>query len=267
MHRKNPKNPYHETARVFMVATVCMAGYALGENVDTSKLPAPAAEKVDFSREIKPIFENNCYKCHSEEKPKSHFRLTTRKSALKGGEHGIDIIPEDSAKSPLIHYVARLVSDMEMPPEGRGKPLSPEQVALLRAWIDQGATWETATQEQTTELDLSPGFQYTSVGGNSRKFSELYWQHDEWLWGVENFELVTRPDADSRMSSSGHALQDDYLFTLQAERNDVGFSRLGWMQYRKYYDDNGGYYSLFATPSFSLNRDLHLDLGKAWVDV
>ena len=53
-----------------------------------------------------------------------------------GGRHGIDIIPGDSAKSPLIHYVARLVEDLEMPPDGKGEPLTRDQIALLRAWID-----------------------------------------------------------------------------------------------------------------------------------
>ena len=267
MHDQHQPEADRGAASVLMAVTLLLAGsHALAENVDVSKLPAPAAAKVDFSRDIKPILEKNCFKCHGDEKPKSHLRLTSRETALKGGEHGIDIVPGDSARSPLIHYVARLVPDMEMPPEGRGTPLSSEQVGLLRAWIDQGATWETLSREQTTELDLSPSFQYTSVSGNGKKFRELYWQHDEWLWGVQHFELVTRPDADSRITSSGHAVQDDYLFTLQAERTDLGFSRLGWSQYRKYYDDNGGYYPLFATPSFSLNRDLYLDVGRAWVD-
>jgi hypothetical protein len=84
--------------------------------VDETKLPPAAAVKVDFDRDIKPIFEGVCFKCHSAERPKSKFSLASRETALKGGENGIDIISGQSAKSPLIHYVARLVEDMEMPP-------------------------------------------------------------------------------------------------------------------------------------------------------
>jgi hypothetical protein len=53
----------------------------------------------------------------------------------------VDIIPGDSTNSPLVHYVSRLDADMAMPPEGKGDPLTVEQIALLRAWIDQGAEW------------------------------------------------------------------------------------------------------------------------------
>ncbi|HTL57799.1 MAG TPA: c-type cytochrome domain-containing protein [Candidatus Limnocylindrales bacterium] len=236
------------------------------EDVDLSKLPPPAAAKIDFSRDIKPILEKNCFKCHSDEKPKSHFRLTSREAALKGGEHGVDIIQGNSTKSPLIHYVSRLVADMEMPPEGRGTPLTAEQIGLLRAWIDQGVEWEKTTVAETTEVNLSPGFQWTSVSGDSHKFRELYWQHNEWLWGLENYEVVSRPSADSKITSSGHAYRDDYLFEFDAEKNDLGFSHFGWSQFRKYYDDTGGYYPAFAPPAYDLNRDLHLDVGRAWVD-
>jgi len=248
------------------VAFLCGAINGQADTVDLGKLPPAAAEKNDFSRQIKPILEQNCYKCHGGEKPKSHFRLTSREAALKGGEHGVDILPGDSTNSPLIHYVARLVPDMEMPPEGRGTPLSQQEVGLLRAWIDQGVAWESAPPQPSTDLTIAPGFQWTGVSGDSKKFRELYWMHDEWLWGLEDFELDTKPGADSRITSSGHAVRDDYLFTIEAQKNDLGFSRFGWLQYRKYYDDTGGYYPLFSTPSYSLDRDLHLEIGKAWAD-
>ena len=49
------------------------------------------------------------------------------------------IVPGKSEKSPLVLAVARLVEDEAMPPDGKGDPLSKDQVGLLRAWIDQGA--------------------------------------------------------------------------------------------------------------------------------
>src|SRR2546422_7297571 len=109
--------------------------------IDESTLPPAANLTVDFARDIRPLFEATCWRCHGPERPKSHFRLDNRESALKGGDNGIDIIPGDSAKSPLIHYIARLLPDMEMPPPGKGEPLTAEQVGLFRAWIDQGFRW------------------------------------------------------------------------------------------------------------------------------
>src|SRR5262252_8922953 len=83
-------------------------------------LPAPASVQIDFARDIRPILETSCLRCHGPEKPKSRFRLDNREAALKGGSSGVDIVPGKSEESPLIHYVARLAPDMEMPPEGKG---------------------------------------------------------------------------------------------------------------------------------------------------
>ena len=94
-----------------------------------------------------------CFRCHGPEKPKSDFCLAFRNQALQGGDENTnDIVPGDSARSYLIYYVARQVADMEMPPEGRGDPLTPQQVALLRAWIDQGAAWGTNSTPPPTMI-------------------------------------------------------------------------------------------------------------------
>ena len=63
---------------------------------------------------------------------------------MAGGDSGPAIVPGKGAESRLIRYVAGLVEDYQMPPEDAGKPLSPEQIGVLRAWIDQGAKWSGA---------------------------------------------------------------------------------------------------------------------------
>lgn len=117
------------------------ASVALGAVVDPGRLPQPATNTVDFTHDIQPIIEGACLKCHSGERPKGKFSLTTGANALKGGQDQVDIIPGNSGKSPLIHFVARVIADAEMPPIDKGKPLSPTEVGLLRGWIDQGAKW------------------------------------------------------------------------------------------------------------------------------
>ena len=83
--------------------------------------------------------------CHGPERPRGHFRVDGRDALLKGGESGIAaIVPGDSAKSPLIDYVSGRVPESEMPPRARRDRfpgLAPDELALLRAWIDQGAEW------------------------------------------------------------------------------------------------------------------------------
>ena len=107
---------------------------------DLTKLP-PAAKKtgITYDKDIRPMFEKSCFKCHGAEKQKGKLRLDSLEAALKGGENGPNVVAKDSAKSTLVHSVGRLVDDEAMPPEGKGDPWTKEQVALVRAWIDQGA--------------------------------------------------------------------------------------------------------------------------------
>lgn len=107
---------------------------------DESKLPPPANKKgLTFEKDVKPLFEQTCVKCHGPEKQKGKLRLDSLDTALKGGDNGQCILPGQSGKSKLIHAVARLNEDEAMPPEGKGDPLTKDQIGLLRAWIDDGA--------------------------------------------------------------------------------------------------------------------------------
>src|ERR1043166_3331787 len=135
------------------VCLVLLASVASAAQVDPTRLPAPMARDVDFARDIQPLLERSCLKCHGPEKQKSGLRLDNPQSALAGGERGRDVLPGESAKSPLIHYVGGVVEDMEMPPRGRGEPLTPAEVGLLRAWIDQGAHWPVSNEQAAKPRD------------------------------------------------------------------------------------------------------------------
>lgn len=124
----------------FTLLTTASVAVCAADKVDTSKLPPVAAKTgVTFAKDIKPIFDKSCIKCHGEEKQKGKLRLDSLEWTLKGAD-GEDIVNKGkSAESELVHSVARLNEDEAMPPEGKGDPLTPEQVGLIRAWIDQGA--------------------------------------------------------------------------------------------------------------------------------
>jgi hypothetical protein len=236
--------------------------------IDEAKLPPPAAVTVEFERDIKPILETTCWRCHGPERPKSHFRLDNRESALKGGDNGVDIIPGKSAQSPLIHYVARLVVDLEMPPPGKGQPLTAQQVGLLRAWIDQGLNWGATNPPAQFAFSAAPTLRWISVTGDKAKFRELEGMHEGIGGGVEQFSLQEQVAPDEKFSAEGRALfqEHDLQLKLALEKTDVGFVHAGFEQWRRYYDDTGGYYRPFSIPSFNLNRDLYLDQGRAWID-
>ena len=106
-----------------------------------------SVQNIDFVRQIKPLLERSCVACHSGEKPRGLFRIDGRDGILKGGASGAAaIVAGHSGKSQLIDYVSGKVPESEMPPRAvreRSPALSPDEVALLRAWIDQGAEWPT----------------------------------------------------------------------------------------------------------------------------
>jgi hypothetical protein len=236
--------------------------------VDESLLPPPATNQIDFARDIKPILDASCLRCHGPVKPRSGFRLDSRPSALKGGDNGIDILPGNSAKSPLVHFTAGLVADMQMPPEGKGKPLTEAQISLLRAWIDQGAPWSTLPPTNLYSVSFSPVVGGTTVSGDAKKFRELNWRPEGVNGGLGEFQLFQQTGPDSAVLLSGHALRDDHKIDLSLEQTELGFIHSGWEEYRKYYDDTGGFRHTASTPeALSLDQDLHLTLGKAWVDL
>jgi mono/diheme cytochrome c family protein len=127
--------------KTFLILSALAAGcFATAADVDVSKLP-PASSKKDltFAKDILPIFQKSCVKCHGAEKQKGKLRVDTLEATLKGGENGESVVKGNSAKSSLVHTIARLDPDSAMPPDGKGEPLTKEQVGLVRAWIDQGA--------------------------------------------------------------------------------------------------------------------------------
>ena len=128
------------TAFLPFLVVVTAAASLSAADVDVSKLPAASTKTgLSFDKDIKPIFDKSCIKCHGVEKQKGKLRLDTLEATLKGGENGESVVKGNSAKSTLVHTIARLDPDAAMPPDGKGDPLSKEQIGIVRAWIDQGA--------------------------------------------------------------------------------------------------------------------------------
>jgi hypothetical protein len=127
----------------FVAVAAVLAGCSPKESVslEPGTMPPPAPKlEVTYAADIKPIFDNSCIKCHGEDKQKAALRLDSREAILQGSEDGPVFEVGKSAKSVLVANVARLGDpDDWMPPIDKGKPLTTEEVALIRAWIDQGA--------------------------------------------------------------------------------------------------------------------------------
>lgn len=131
-----------------------LAGAVFGQSPE---LPAPAAIKINFEQHVEPVFEAKCYGCHGAEKQMAGLRLDRRQLALRGGDYGPVIIPGDSANSKLIHRLVGSQAGMQMPPTGA---LEPHEIAILRAWIDQGPDYgnSQSRMRQAPPKPVSPAF-------------------------------------------------------------------------------------------------------------
>ena len=199
---RNLKHTMNRTA-IAILATLVTAGVPVlaADKLDFSKLdlsklpPASPTKGVTYAKDIKPLLEASCFRCHGENRPKAGLQLTSLEGVLKGSEDGKVVVPGDSKKSLLLIAAAQIDDETAMPPKrgpgGRGpgghgpggpggfggpnggtgggpgqpppgtpgqhgpdgprqgggpggfgpppKPLTAQQVGLLRAWIDQGA--------------------------------------------------------------------------------------------------------------------------------
>lgn len=109
-------------------------------------LSAQTVAKVDFAKDVLPILRQNCFSCHGPAQQMSGLRLD-RKSAVISRR---GVVPGSSSNSFLFHRVSGGEYGMQMPPTG---PLKPEQISILKTWIDQGAEWPDAL---ANEADLPP---------------------------------------------------------------------------------------------------------------
>lgn len=125
------------TQRIKLVICLAAAACLLVFSFHDSTSQASQA-KVDFNRDIEPIFAANCYQCHSAKKASGQLRLDAKAAAMKGGLSGAAIAPGNSKDSRLVHRLLGLNDEARMPMGGQ---LKPEQIELIKRWIDEGAVW------------------------------------------------------------------------------------------------------------------------------
>lgn len=106
-----------------------------------ASIPAPVARAVSFRDDIQPILESACVKCHGKGKAKGGFSLETRDRFLKGGDSGPTVVEGKADESYLLELVSGVDPSNVMPK--KGSKLTATQVALIRAWINQGLPWDS----------------------------------------------------------------------------------------------------------------------------
>ncbi len=115
-------------------------------------LRAQVPAKVDFARDVQPIFKAHCIACHGPSQQMNRLRLDRRSDAMRGGT--ITVIGPGNADGSRLYL--RLIGDkfgLQMPPTGA---LTAEQIKIIKTWIDQGAEWPDQLSGEAAPAPLDP---------------------------------------------------------------------------------------------------------------
>ncbi len=147
-----------------------------------------ADEPVDFVNDIRPLLESRCFECHGTETREAGLRLDRKEPALAGGDTGKVILPGDAVGSSLIARVTSDDPEQVMPPDG--ERLTPEQVALLKAWIDAGAIWPDGVDGPKEQPDH---WAYQPI----RRFEPPTVQHNDLVTNPVDAFVLARLESES----------------------------------------------------------------------
>jgi len=141
----------NKRASCLLAGWLCLGLIAAGRPGEAKPTPVPDenTKKLSFNDTIRPILSENCYACHGPDPGgrKAGLRLDRGEFAFAPHQdahekYGPAIIPGNPDKSPLVHRIETKNVKDRMPPPEAHKTLKPEQIALLREWVKQGAQYE-----------------------------------------------------------------------------------------------------------------------------
>ena len=132
-----------------LASLLLIAAFAMPATADQQVATASARE-VDFESEVYPIFEQHCQVCHGDAQQLGEFRLDSKAVALRGGVSGPNIVPGNADQSSLFQRIAGIGTLNAMPLTG--ERLSEDNIALIKGWIDQGASWPDNVGAVTEEI-------------------------------------------------------------------------------------------------------------------
>lgn len=95
--------------------------------------PAAKAASVSFAKEVLPILQQNCVKCHGGDKTEASLVLKDYSGVMAGSENGPVVVPGDAGQSELV----KLVVQGKMPK--RANRLPEAQIKILTDWVNAGA--------------------------------------------------------------------------------------------------------------------------------
>jgi hypothetical protein len=161
-----------------------------------------AEESSHFARRVAPLLGQHCLPCHNSQKSRGGLDLSSRATVLKGGQSGPAVVPTKADRSLLIE----LVSGPEPRMPKQGGPLTREQIADLRKWVEEGARWPSTQLLVATDPKPRVGPDWWSLRPLLRpplpEVTDPAWVQtpvDAFVWaGLDARGLRPSPPADRR---------------------------------------------------------------------
>lgn len=178
------------------MSRTCITVFVVLACVDYVLGDVPAEQTQFFEENVRPLLVDRCFKCHSEKKHEADLRLDGRNAILVGGESGPAIVPGEPDDSLLIDAIR--YRSLEMPPDRR---LSRKEVDVLVRWVEMGAPWPGATEENIL-VPRRPGLEITD--------------EDRSYWAFQRLQRPAVPDDSSTDWDDGNAIDAFVLKQLRA---------------------------------------------------
>lgn len=200
-------------------------------------LALAAGAEIDFYRDVYPILKSKCVACHNKTTTKAALNMETPEAMRKGGDSGEGVIPGNGAES-LIFQAAAHTGDLEMPPKGNksgASNLKPDELALLKSWIDQGAKSSIQEARQVVWQPLPPGLNpiYSVAMTRDGRLAACGRANQVFVYDLATRQFVTRladeslnpPGSPQRTGAAHRALVQSLAFSPDGMRLASGSFR------------------------------------------
>jgi Tol biopolymer transport system component/mono/diheme cytochrome c family protein len=131
-------------------AYAALSKEAVAKQVELETTLVDSGRLVSFAKQVAPIFSQRCLACHNARTAKGRLNMETFANLMKGGENGVSVI----AAKPGDSLLQIMIEDHSMPKDA--DPLTPEQIAVVKKWIDTGARLDAGIAAAATLITIIP---------------------------------------------------------------------------------------------------------------
>ena len=168
-------------------------------------------KKINFAKDIQPIFEFNCVACHRDGYIKGGLRMDTRELAFKGGDGGAGVVPFQAEKSPVYTSITHPIEDERVMPPKAKERLTKEEIEFVKLWIQQGAVWPDGLVLQQKKKEVAGGnetetvakiYQFITATHKEKTAAEMKAYTNSIVGTEVSYSLVPIPAGEFVMGSS-----------------------------------------------------------------